>query len=184
VIDDDNQKKALLLASVGISSLAYVRDLNWPTELSDDRVDYKKLVKQLRHHYGKKTATLDGRSEFTNMRQQENQSTEDFAAALLAAAVHCQFGGDLDTRLRDQFGIGLRTDAIRKRLMEKDDVTFAEAFTQAVNLERITTKSKQVGRGESSVSIVGISGCLTTGKYLGGFRGGNRPAKQQPSKQS
>ena len=111
-VDDEKQKKALLLASNGMTALAYVRDFSMPTDLKDNEVDYKKLVKQLRDHYDKITAALVSRREFTNIRQQENKSVQVFAAALRAAVVHCQFGGDVDIRLRDQFVIGFRIDAI------------------------------------------------------------------------
>ena len=97
---------------------------------------------------------LAGRSDFTSIRQKEAQSVEEFAAALRAAAIHCKFGAELDIRLRDQFVIGLKTDAIRKRLMEKDDITFADALKQASDLERIAHDSKLVGRNETSVSQV------------------------------
>ena len=182
-VTDDKQKRALLLASIGMNALSYVRDLNQPTALNDNSITYTKLVEQLRAHFGKKTAVRAGRSEFTNIRQKEDQSVEDFAAALRAAAVHCKFDAELDVRLRDQFVIGLRTDAVRKRLMEKDDITFPEALKQASNLERIAKDSKQVGRGESSVSKV-VKGGTGPGskKFFGG--GGNRQQGQTPIQQS
>lgn len=40
-VDDEKQKKALLLASIGMTALAYVRDLNMPTDLKDDAVHYR-----------------------------------------------------------------------------------------------------------------------------------------------
>ncbi len=137
-----------------MGALSYVRDLNLPVKLNDDATTYDKLIEQLRSHYGKKTAVLAGRSDFTSIRQKEAQSVEEFAAALRAAAIHCKFGAELDIRLRDQFVIGLKNDAIRKRLMEKDDITFAEALKQASDLERIAHDSKLVGRNETSVSQV------------------------------
>ena len=153
-ITDAKQKRALLLSTIGMGALSYVRDLNMPVALNADATTYDILIEQLRNHYGKKTAVLAGRSDFTNIRQQEAQSVEEFAASLRAASIFCKFGAYLDIRLRDQFVIGLKTDSIRKRLMENDDITFAEALKQASDLERIAHDSKLVGRNETSVSQV------------------------------
>ena len=150
LINDDKQKRAMLLASVGTTALGYVRDLNVPKELHE--VDYKNLLEQLRAHYGKKTAMLAARNDFAYVRQKDGQSVEDFAAALRAASLLCKYGADLDVRLRDQLVIGLREDSIRKRLMEADEnISFADALKRAADLERISRESK-LGRGEASVS--------------------------------
>ena len=55
-------------------------------------------------------------------------------------------------RLRDQLVIGLRDEAIRKRLKEKDDASFADVIKFAGDLERVSRESRQVGSGEASVS--------------------------------
>ena len=120
-----------------MAALAYVRDLNMPTALKHDSVTYDKLIKQLRTQYGKKTAALAARNEFFRIRQKESQSVDEFAAALQGDSMYCKFDADLDIRLRDQFVIGLESDAIRKRLMERDDITFAEALKFASSLDRI-----------------------------------------------
>ena len=188
-VTEDKQKRALLLASIGMSALSYVRDLNQTTALNDNSITYTKLIEQLRAHYGKKTAVLAGRSEFTNIRQKENQSVEEFAAALRAAAVYCKFNAELDVRLCDQFVIGLRTDAVRKRLMEKEYISFPDALKQASDLERIAKDSQQLGRAESSISEVAKIGECHGSKVRfggGGQQGGGQQEQnsyQQPTQQ-
>ena len=54
--------------------------------------------------------------------------------------------------LQDQLVIGLRDEAIRKRLMEKDDASFVDVIKFAGDLERVSRESRQVGSGEASVS--------------------------------
>ena len=69
-------KRAMLLAGIGMVSLSYVRDLNLPRPLNNDSVTYKKLVEQLRAHYGKKSTSLAARNEFAKIRQKDgSQST-------------------------------------------------------------------------------------------------------------
>ena len=153
-ITDDKTNRAMLLAYVGMALLAYVRDLNMPTLLSDDSITFDKLIEQFRAHYGKKTASLAARNEFCRRRQEETQSVDEFAADLRGASLYCKFGNDLDVRLRDQFGIKLKSDAIRKRLMERDEITFPEALKFASSLDRIARESNFSSKSEASVSQV------------------------------
>ena len=153
-VTDDSRKRAMLLTSVGMAALAYVRDLNMPTALNDNSITYEKLIEQLRAHYGKKTAALAARNEFCRMHQNETQSVDKFAAGLRGQSIYCKFNADLDIRLRDQFVIGLKSDAIRKRLMERDEITFPEALKFASSLDRIARESNFSSKSEASVSQV------------------------------
>ena len=152
-VKDEKVKRAMLLSGIGMVSLGYVRDLNLPTLLTDDSVTYKKLIDQLRAHYGKKSTSLTARNEFAKIRQREGQSIDEFAAALRSGSLLCKFAAtELDNRLRDQLVIGLRDEAIRKRLMEKEDATCADVIKFAGDLERVSRESRQVGHSEASLS--------------------------------
>ena len=149
---DEKVKRAMLLAGVGMVSLGYVKDLNLPTPLNDDSVTYKRLVEQLQAHYGKMSTSLAARNEFAKIQQKDGQSIDEFSAALRFASLLCKFACDLDMRLRNELLICLRDEAIRKRLMEKDDASFADVIKIAGDLERVSRESRQVGSGEASVS--------------------------------
>ena len=153
-VTSDAQKKAMLLASVGMAALGYVHDLNMPTALDDNGITFNSLVDQLRTHYGEKTTQLAARHEFCRVMQKDGQTVDEFAAALRTASLHCQFGAELDGRLRDQLLVGLRSEPIRKRIMERDSITFADALKLAGDLERISREAKLGGPGEASVSRV------------------------------
>lgn len=66
--------------------------------------------------------------------------------------MYCQFGNELDVRLRDQLVSWLRTDSIRKRVIENDAISFSDALKRANDFERIARESKVVVGFEMSVS--------------------------------
>lgn len=147
----------MLLASVGMVAFGYVHDLNIPKELDDASVTFDKLLDQLRALYGEKTTQLAARHEFSRVVQKESQTVEEFAAVLRTASLYCYFGAELNGRLRDQLMVGLRSEQIRKRIMERDGITFADALKLAADLERITREAKLGAAGEASVSRVTAS---------------------------
>lgn len=59
--------------------------------------------------------------------------------------------------LRDQLMVGLRSEPIRKRIMERDGISFADALKLAADLERITREAKLGATAEGSVSQVKAS---------------------------
>lgn len=88
---------------------------------------------------------------------------DEFAAALRTASLHCQLGGELDGRLRDLLIVGLRSEPIRKRIMERDDITFSKALKFAADLDRISREAKLGSSNEASVSRVMAALNLHTG---------------------
>lgn len=143
-----------MLASVGMTALGYLHDLNMPKALDDKAVTFTSLTDQLRSHFGVKTTVLAARHEFSHVVQRESQTVDEFAAALRTSSLHCNFGNELDGRHRDQLIVGLRSEAVRKRIMEREDITFADALKLAAVLERITREAKLGSSGETSVSRV------------------------------
>ena len=84
--------------------------------------------------------------------------------------MHCDFARDMDVRLRDQLVCGVLNDSIRKRLMENDKCSFADARKRANELERIARYSKVLGGAERSVSsIKQKSGASSTTRAMGNY---------------
>ena len=86
--------------------------------------------------------------------KKEFESVDDYAASLRTASVQCEFGVEIEVRLWDQLLLGLKSEAIRKRIMERDKISFADALNLAFDLERITRKVKLGAKAESPVSMV------------------------------
>ena len=79
----------MLLATVGMTSLGYLNDLNMPTRLDDAGITFKKKLEQLQAHFGARTTQLAARHEFGHLSQKELQSVDDYAASLRTASVQC-----------------------------------------------------------------------------------------------
>lgn len=137
-------KRAVLLCKIGSAAYKVAEDLNAPTALSDDAVTFDMLMEQLRGYYYKKPSLLVARTEFARIRQKEGQSSVSFAVDLRNQAARCEFGGELQTRLRDQFVAGLRDESIRKRLLVKEDISIEEAEKKAADYERVEQENKTV----------------------------------------
>ena len=149
----DDATKPMLLATVEMTALGYLHDLNMPTALDDNGVTFKKVLEQLQAHFRAKTTQLAARYEFGRLEQKESDTVDDFAAAIRKAAVQCGFGGDLDVWLQNQLLLGLKSKSIRKRI-KRDGISFADALKLASDLERITREAKLGARTEASVSKV------------------------------
>ena len=90
---------------------------------------------------GRKITLLEARVNFGGLQQQLDQSVEDFAAVLRAAAVDCRFGAYLDEHLRDQFVFGLIPGPIHDLLLQEDfNITFSDAVKKASDLERLWSR--------------------------------------------
>ena len=136
-VTDVKVQRAVLLCTIGSAEYKVAKDLNAPTSLSDNAVTFYMLIEQCRGYYYKKPSLLVARTEFARIRQNEGQSSVSFAIDLRNQAARCEFGGELITRLRDQFVVGLRDESIRKRLLVKEDISIEEAENKAADYKRV-----------------------------------------------
>lgn len=51
----------------------------------------------------------------------------DYVVVLKHLSIHCEFGPHLDEALRDRFVSGLRVEAIQRKLLTEQKLTFAKA---------------------------------------------------------
>ena len=90
---------------------------------------------------GRKITLLEARVNFGGLQQHLDQTVEDFAAVLRAAAVDCRFGAYLDEHLRDRFVFGLIPGPIHDLLLQEDfNITFSDAVKKASDLERLWSR--------------------------------------------
>ena len=113
----------MLLSTIGPTAFNVVENLNAPTRVTDNAVTFDTLVEQLRAFYGKKPSIMAARSQFTWLRQLENQTVDEYILILRVQAANCDFDAELTTRLSDQFVAGVHSERARKRLMEKDKIS-------------------------------------------------------------
>ena len=137
-----------------MAALGYLHDLNMLTNLDDAAITFKKLLKQVQAHFGAITIKLVARYEFCRLSQNNSGSVDDYATSLRISSVQCSFRADFNVRLRDQLVLGLNNEAKWKRLMERNGISFGDAFKLAFDLKGITQDSMLNGKAEISVLIM------------------------------
>ena len=116
-ITDPALKRATLLTLIGDTAYRMLADLHLPNELST--VSFDDLITNLDSAYVKKVSKLASRVRFQAIVQHEGQSVDEYLAELRHSSIDCGFGDQLDNRLKDQFVVGLRSDQIKKKLLEE-----------------------------------------------------------------
>ena len=78
---------------------------------------FSELAKTLGDHLDPQPTEMGERFRFGRRIQNEGESVESFVAELRCLSLHCGYGENLSTALRDQFVLGLRSEATQKKLV-------------------------------------------------------------------
>ena len=84
-----------------------------------------------------KISKMASRVRFGTISQHEGESIDEFIAEIRHASMDCGFGDQLENRLKDQFVIGLRSDHIKKKLLEDEGRDLADILKKARALELV-----------------------------------------------
>ena len=102
------------------------------------------IVGALKGHYEHKPIIISERFNFHRRQQGRTETVAQYVAELRKLSVHCQFGPYLEEVLRDRFVCGLRSEAVQKKLLAKEDLTFQEAIRIAQASEQAVEKARQL----------------------------------------
>ena len=103
--------------------------------------------------------------------QVEGETVLKYNAQLKQLSSTCDFGETLSERLRDQLVVGIRSEAIQRRLLAETVLTYAKAIELATSMELADKDSKElIGSAKSAVNYVARQG----DKLSAGSSGGNR----------
>ena len=87
--------------------------------------------------------------------QLEGETIQLYNAELKHLSSTCEFGANLEERLRDQPVLGIRIEAIQRRLLSEKDLTYTKAREIAISMEIASRDSKElIGRSNVSVNYV------------------------------
>ena len=89
----------------------------------------------LQSHFSPKPIIIAERFRFHKRDQQADESVKDFNIELRKLSEYCDFGTNLKDSLRDRFVCGLRNDAIQKKLLSVDKLTYDKALETALAME-------------------------------------------------
>ena len=129
----DDKKVPALLSLIGSSSYRLLRDICHP-DLPSTK-DYNTLCTALKDHFSPKPIVIAERFRFYKRDQQGDESVKDFNVALRKLSEYCDFGANLKDSLRDRFVCGLRNEAIQKKLLSVDKLTYEKALEIALAME-------------------------------------------------
>lgn len=155
-IAQEGKKKAALISEIGAETFGVVKDLAFPASVNDKT--FGQLLVLLREHFKKNRTPMADRLLLHNRKQGDSETLTDFIAALKKIASTCDYGAELDNRLRDAFLFGVKNQKILNRLIEesqKDNFTWASATWLALAIETVacgldTGGFTEGGQGRSS----------------------------------
>ena len=114
----DRKKVSVLITLVGSQVYGTLRDLCSPAMPIEK--SFTELCTLLRDYYRPKTIQVAETFKFNQCKQTESESVSVFSAQLRRLASSCDFGEDLQRRVRDQLVSGICSAETQKKLFQKD----------------------------------------------------------------
>jgi archaeosine-15-forming tRNA-guanine transglycosylase len=130
---DPEQKKSLLLHTAGIS----VQDIYFTLQIADhgeEETVYDVTVRALDAHFTPQVNSAFERSQFRAMTQTLSETVEQYITRLRKKAVFCDFH-NIDENIRDQVIKKCYSQRLRRKLLERNNVTLAQLREITQSLE-------------------------------------------------
>ncbi|KFD48096.1 hypothetical protein M513_11039 [Trichuris suis] len=141
-ITDDGKKRATLLSVCGLPALSIAKSVVSPKSLSDVSYDY--IVRALQCHFIPKPSVIYQRFHFQRRLQRDGEGIATYIAEFRRLASDCNFGSNLEERLRDQFVCGLKDEDLQKRLLAHSELDLNDALREAVAAESASRQAKDI----------------------------------------
>lgn len=116
---------------------------------------YNVLKQLLADVYAPAPLEITENFRFHQRKQADEETIQQYVAALHKLSINCNFGDYLQTALRNQFVFGLSSKRIQSRLSETRDLTFDKAVLVATGMELSERDTDQLhSRTEVAVNYV------------------------------
>ena len=133
---DIDRRKAALLATIGMRALDIIRSLCALDE--PNTKSYDEIIELLRSHYTKAPTKSLARQKLAAVKQNEDESIDEFIARMCHLAIDCQHGGAMLTEvLQVQFINGIRAEAFKKKLLAAENETLDQLLARARSFEQV-----------------------------------------------
>lgn len=138
------KKLQVFLTAIGETAYVTLRSLLLPK--TPAKASYVEAVSVLKKHYTPKRSLVAERYRFNQRQQAPHESVADFIVELKKLASTCEFGNFLNDALRDRLVAGLRTEAVRCRLLALPDeeITWEHACKVAIAMEAASQDTKEM----------------------------------------
>ena len=133
------KKVHVTISLLGRQAYSTLRDLCLPSSPSTKTFD--EICAFLRNHYQQKVTVVAESYKFYQTVQLETENVAEFASKVKRASAKCDFGTHLPRALRDQFVIGVKNQATKKKLLSEDK-TFEDCQKIAIADETADREAK------------------------------------------
>ena len=152
-VKDPKQKKALLLhcAGVEVQDIFFTLTIPDPGEGEDE---YSVAKGKLNTYFTPKVNITYERSQFRSLTQQHEESMDQFITRLRQKAVYCSFT-DVNENIKDQIIEKCKSTRLRRKLLEKDDLSLENVSQIARSLEQSEAQAVVLEGPVENVNKVG-----------------------------
>jgi hypothetical protein len=142
-IFEDNQKRNILIASLGVVAFKTLIALCKPKKPTD--YSYTDLLTKLRTNYTRVTFASTERIKFFQTKQEASQSLPEYANVLRGKTTTCNFPVEFyEQALITAFVGGLSNEYVRKHLMQQNLETFEKTVNIARTIESVLIQGAHV----------------------------------------
>ena len=122
----------MFLSLISSRNYSLLRNLLTPHKPGEKMYDVLKTT--LQSHFQTKKLVIAEWFHFHRRNQDAGETIADYVAELRWLTTHCEFGDYSEDALRDRLVCGLRNEAIQRRLLSKNELTFAKALEVAQSM--------------------------------------------------
>ncbi|XP_072384325.1 uncharacterized protein [Diabrotica undecimpunctata] len=148
-----DKKAAYLLHYMGPAPDAYDILCDKISTEKPDEKSYYELVNTMKLHYNPEPLEIVENFRFSQRKQHEGKSTNEYITALRRLATTCKFGDYLNKALRNQFVFGFRNQNIQSRLLEYKHLT----MEKALEMETSNRDAARLQKSNTSANINKVS---------------------------
>ena len=148
----EGRRVPMFLSLIGSRNYSLLRNLLAPQKPSEKTYDVLKTT--LQSHFQTKKIVIAERFHFHRRNQAAGETIADYVAELRRLSTHCEFGDYLEDALRDRLVCGLRNEAIQRRLLSKNELTFAKAWEVAQSMEAAERNAQQLKGADTPIQLV------------------------------
>ncbi|XP_049267747.1 uncharacterized protein LOC119378660 [Rhipicephalus sanguineus] len=149
-IEDSTKKRALLVAALSTHTIQVLAGKVAPRK--PNALTYEEVVAVLSEHYDPKRHEITESYKFFSRCQAEGEPINEFLVDIRRIADNCNFGSALNRMLRDRIVCGVRSRALQKQLLAKQELTLEDAEAMVLSAEAADSGVKNMN--ESALTPV------------------------------
>ena len=152
--DSDEKQVNTLLYCMGEGAAAVLASTNITAE---ERKDYLKVVEKFDAFFRVRRNVIFERARFNRRYQREGEPVDTYIMELYKLTENCDSGALQAEMIRDRIVVGIRDEALSKRLQLDPDLTLEKA-KKIVRQQEVVQEQQQVLKGMEDVTLDEASG--------------------------